>query len=141
MSDSRIHPDHLVPVVACNNELEGEELRAILEAAGIPAFVLDKDTLGIGLGRCDSRIGGVQVKVSESNRESALEALQISRIQSASIDWAAVDVGEPPAEVLDVLDNKGLVHNTRRFVNLIGPIIGMGFLILALIGIVLFFVL
>ena len=63
------------------------------------------------------------------------------RIQSAAIDWDQVDVGEPPMEVMDVLDNRSLVHNTRRFVTLVGPIIGIGFLLLALTGTILFLVL
>ena len=141
MTECNSNPDHLVPLVGCNNELEGQEIRSIIEAAGIPAFVFDKDTLGLGLNRGDSRIGGVQVKVSASNRDRALEALQISRIQSARIDWSEIDVGEPSPEVVDVMENRLLVHNTRRFVTMIGPLIGIFFLCLALIGIVLFFTL
>ena len=141
MSDSETNHEHLVPLVGCNNELEGQEIRAVVEDAGIPAFVFDKDTLGIGLNRCDSRIGGVMVKVASSDRKRALETLELSRIQSARIDWSEIDVGEPTPEVLDVLDSRGLVHNTRRFVGVAGPLMGLLFLLLAVIGIVLFFVL
>ena len=140
MSRSDDNPDQLVPVVDCSNELEGQELRSVIEDAGIPAFVLETETLGIGLGRTDARLGGVQVKVARSNRERAREALELSRIQSARIDWDEVDVGEAPPEVLNVLDNRPLVHNTRRVVTLLGPILGIGFLLLAIAGIVLFLV-
>ena len=141
MSNSETNPDHLVPVVGCNNELEGQEIRSVIEAAGIPAFVFDSDTLGLGLNRGDSRIGGVQVRVSASNRDRAFEELQLSRIHSAQIDWTEFDVGDPSPEVLDMLDNQRLFHNTRKFVTVIGPVIGIGFLLLALIGFVLFFIL
>ena len=138
MSRSDDNSDQLVPVVDCSNELEGQEIRSVIEDAGIPAFVLETETLGIGLSRTDARLGGVQVKVARSNRERAREALELSRIQSARIDWDEVDVGEPTPEVLNVLDNRPLVHNTRRFVTLLGPILGIGFLLLAIAGIVLF---
>ncbi|MEE2681142.1 MAG: hypothetical protein VX641_02095 [Planctomycetota bacterium] len=141
MTDSQANAEQLVPLVGCNNELEGQEIRSVVEAAGIPAFVFDKDTLGLGLNRADSRIGGVVVKVASSNRERALEALELSRIQSSRIDWSEIDVGEPTPEVLDVLDNRGLVHNTRRFVGVAGPVVGLFFLLLAVIGIILFFAL
>lgn len=141
MTDAHANSEQLVPVVDCKNELEAQEIRSVIADAGIPAFVLETEVLGLGLNRADSRLGGVQVKVSLVDRDRALEALEIARIQSAAIDWDQVDVGEPPMEVMDVLDNRSLVHNTRRFVTLVGPIIGIGFLLLALTGTILFLVL
>ena len=141
MTGTRQNSDPLVAVMDCKNELEGQEIRSVIEDAGIPAFVLETEILGLGLNRADSRLGGVQVKVALSNRAQALEALEIARVESAGIDWDNVDVGEPPMEVMDVLDNRSLVHNTRRFVTLVGPIIGIGFLLLALTGTILFLVL
>ena len=141
MTDAHANSEQLVPVVDCKNELEAQEIRSVIADAGIPAFVLETEVLGLGLNRADSRLGGVQVKVSLVDRDRALEALEIARIQSAAIDWDQVDVGEPPMEVMDVLDNRSLVHNTRRFVTLVGPILGIGFLLLALTGTILFLVL
>ena len=141
MTDAHANSEQLVPVVDCKNELEAQEIRSVIADAGIPAFVLETEVLGLGLNRADSRLGGVQVKVSLVDRDRALEALEIARIQSAAIDWDQVDVGEPPMEVMDVLDNRSLVHNTRRFVTLVGTIIGIGFLLLALTGTILFLVL
>lgn len=141
MTETRQNSEQLVAVMDCKNELEGQEIRSVIEDAGIPAFVLETEVLGLGLNRADSRLGGVQVKVSLVNRALALEALEVARIQSAEIDWDQVDVGEPPMEVMDVLDNRSLVHNTRRLVTLLGPVIGIGFLLLALTGTILFLVL
>ena len=141
MTETPVNSEQLVAVVDCKNELEAQEIRSVIADAGIPAFVLETEVLGLGLSRGDSRLGGVQVKVSLVDRDRALEALEIARIQSAGIDWDQVDVGEPPMEVMDVLDNRSLVHNTRRLVTFLGPIIGIGFLLLALTGTILFLIL
>ncbi|MEC8560604.1 MAG: hypothetical protein VXY94_11065 [Planctomycetota bacterium] len=133
--------DQLVVLEECRNELEAQELRSVLVDSGIPAFVFEKETLGIGLGCTGSGFTGAQVKVPRSQQGHARAALEESRSRSAEIDWDHVDVGDPVPEVMDVLENRSLVHNTRRIATALGPVVGLGFLVLALAGIVLFFVL
>ena len=77
MSVREVPDDRLVLLVDCKNELEGQELRSVLEDSGLIAFVFEKETLGIGLTSADSRLNGVQVKVPLDQRERALEALDV----------------------------------------------------------------
>ena len=140
MTDTDSRDDQLVVLVECRNELEGQEIRSLIESEGMTAFVFEKQTLGIGLSCSDSRLTGVEVKVPLGQRDRALAALEEARRVSAEIDWDQVDVGETLPEVTDVLENRSLVHNTRRMVTVLGPLLGLGFLVLAVVGIVLFFV-
>ena len=124
----------LVPLMTCQNELEAQTVKAALEDAGIPVFVFEKGSLGIGLTHATSRIGGVQVQVPPDQLEAARQALELLQVDAARIDWNTVDVGEPPDEVVRTLASSGFMHRFRQFVITIGPIVGLVLLLLSAVG-------
>ena len=124
----------LVPLMMCRNELEAQTVRAALEDAGIPAFVFEKGSLGIGLTHAAARLGGVQVQVPSDRLEEAQESLKLVQVDAARIDWDSVDVGEPPAEVRRTLASRGFMSRFRRLVVTLGPIVGLILLLISAIG-------
>ena len=124
----------LVSLMVCRNELEAQTIRALLEDAGIPAFVFEKGGLGIGLTHSTSRIGGVQIQVPAGRIEEARSTLKLVEVDAARIDWNEIDVGEPTAEVSRTLSTRGFMHGFRCMVVTVGPIIGLGLLLASAIG-------
>ena len=120
--------------MTCQNELEAQTVKAALEDAGIPVFVFEKGSLGIGLTHLTSRIGGVQVQVPKGQLDEARQALELLQVDAARIDWSQVDVGDPPVEVTRTLASSGFMHRFRLMVVTLGPIVGLTLLVLSAIG-------
>lgn len=139
MSEWKDKGSGLVPLLVCRNELEAQTVRAVLEDAGVPAFVFEKGSLGIGLTHAASRLGGVQVQVPADRLEEARASLELVQVDAARIDWSNVDVGEPPAEVVRTLASRGSMSRIRRMVVTLGPIIGLVLLLISVIGAVIVF--
>ena len=125
------HPEGLAELTTCSNELEAQEIRMILEGAGVPAFVFDKGGLGLNMADGEARVGATQVHVPSGSIEKARSILDSVVSDSAGIDWEQVDVGEMPPEVADVLGSRNAMHAVRRFIATVGPILG----ILILLGV------
>ena len=131
------HPgDGLVGLMDCRTELEAREVCAVLEEAGMPAFVFSKGGLGIDMVSGDARIGIAQVQVPAVRLEEARDILRSVEEISSLIDWDQVDVGEMPDEVAEVLASRSAVHALGRFVVTAGPIIGLIILLAVVVGIV-----
>ena len=121
----------LASLRTCRNELEAQEIRLVLEEAGLPAFVFDKGGLGLNMCDAQARVGATQVQVPAHRLEEARMILAARETDAAAIDWERVDVGEMPPEVADVLESRSVMHLVRRLVATIGPLLG----ILILIGV------
>ncbi len=128
---SEQRPEGLAPLTTCSNELEAQEIRMILEEAGMPAFVFDKGGLGLNMADGEARVGATQVQVPSGRIDEARSILESIVSDSAGIDWEQVDVGDMPPEVADVLGSRNAMHSVRRFVATVGPLLG----ILILLGV------
>lgn len=135
MSETRPREEGLELLVNCRNELEAQEIRGALEAAGMPAFVFDKGGLGLNMADEVARYGGLQVQVPVGRREEAIALLDSIRSEADAIDWDAVDVGAMPPEVEEVVASRGASHAFRRFIGILGPVLGIAILLAAAVGI------
>jgi hypothetical protein len=98
-----------VVVASVRNAFEAETIAAALHERGIDARVFDAaTTMAWGMPMGES--GGVKVVVLEHELERARRALDDVRLESASIDWDAVDVGEDPSA-----RRLGQVSRSRRW--------------------------
>jgi hypothetical protein len=129
-------PEGLVQLMVCRNELQAQEIRLVLEEAGMPAFVFNKGGLGLNMVDGDSRVGAVQVQVPSGRAEEARAILHSIEEASAGIDWDEVDVGEPPPEVANILESRGMTHAIGHIVSTLGPILGILILLGVVVGIV-----
>ena len=83
--------DDLVTVVTCPTEFEASTKVAVLEEAGIDAFVFGAVHAALPLGQ---KLLAVPVQVRAADLEQAKAALSENRANAPSIDWDSVDIGE-----------------------------------------------
>jgi hypothetical protein len=69
-------PDHLVTVWSCSLPPEAAAIRLRLEAAGIPVFLADENTIAMDW-LLSNAIGGIKVQVAEPDVPRACEILGI----------------------------------------------------------------
>lgn len=83
--------DDLVTVVSCSSEFEAATKVAVLEEAGIDAFVFGSSHAALPLSQ---RFLAVPVQIRAGDLERARAVLNENQRDSPSIDWDSVDVGE-----------------------------------------------
>ena len=124
----------LVLLCSCQHELEAQSLSAILEEAGIFAVV---NSSPFAVLSCAIAPGGeVTLRVPQDQLELAKQALEISRIHAATIDWDEVDLGEMPPEVENLIQQREVIHGFARFIAVTGMILGLLILLVFTAGIV-----
>lgn|GEM_PF-1478474 len=90
--------DPLVTLVEVQSEFEARTIVAVLEDAGIEAFVFVLGNLGLPM-PLSPGARGIPVQVRQSTLEQSRVVLAECRKVGASVDWDSVDVGdEPPFE-------------------------------------------
>ncbi len=136
MSDPSMPEEGLELLLNCRNEIAAQEIRALLEAAGMPAFVFGKGGLGLNMSDEAARHGGLQVQVPAGRVEEARGILKSIEAEASEIDWDEVDVGDMPPEVADIVESREVTHAIRRFVVAAGPFLGILILVAAVAGIV-----
>ena len=136
MNESNRTGDGLELLLNCRNEIAAQEVRSLLEASGMPAFVFGKGGLGLNMTDEHARHGGLQVQVPAGRVEEARQILKSVESDAASIDWDEVDVGDMPPEVADIVESQAATHAIRRFVITVGPFLGILILLAAVAGIV-----
>ena len=131
-NDSESNP--LVMLCSCQHELEAQSLSAILEEAGIFAVVNSSPFTALS---CAIAPGSeVTLRVPQDQLELAKQALEISRIHAATIDWDEVDLGDMPPEVENLIQQREVIHGFSRFVALTGLILGFMILLVFTLGII-----
>ena len=124
----------LVLLCSCQHELEAQSLSAILEEAGIFAVVNSSPFTVLS---CAIAPGSeVTLRVPQDQLELAKQALEISRIHAATIDWDEVDLGEMPPEVENLIQQREVIHGFARFLAVTGMILGLLILLVFTAGIV-----
>ena len=124
----------LVMLCSCQHELEAQSLSAILEEAGIYAVVNSSPFTVLS---CAIAPGSeVTLRVPQDQLELAKQALEISRIHAATIDWDEVDLGEMPPEVENLIQQREVIHGFARFIAVTGMILGLLILLVFTAGIV-----
>ena len=124
----------LVLLCSCQHELEAQSLSAILEEAGIFAVVNSSPFTALS---CAIAPGSeVTLRVPQDQLELAKQALEISRIHAATIDWDEVDLGDMPPEVENLIQQREVIHGFSRFVALTGLILGFMILLVFTLGII-----
>ena len=124
----------LVLLCSCQHELEAQSLSAILEEAGIFAVVNSSPFTVLS---CAIAPGSeVTLRVPQDQLELAKQALEISRIHAATIDWDEVDLGEMPPEVENLIQQREVIHGFARFIAVTGMILGLLILLVFTAGIV-----
>lgn len=88
--------DDLVTVVSCATEFEAATKVAVLEDAGIDAFVFGIAHSSLPLGQ---KFLAVPVQVRAADLERAKAVLSENKVESASVDWDSVDIGEREDEL------------------------------------------
>lgn len=136
MSDSTGTDEGLEFLLNCRNEIAAQEIRCLLEAAGMPAFVFGKGGLGLNMSDEVARHGGLQVQVPAGRVQEARDILKSIESDASLIDWDEVDVGDMPPEVADIVESREVTHAIRRFVVSAGPFLGILILLAAVAGIV-----
>jgi len=89
----------LVTVHEAAGEFEARTVVAVLEDAGIEAFVFPLANIPIPDPFRPGPLGRVPVQVAASDAERARAAIAAARDDAGRIDWDEVDVGEPTPEV------------------------------------------
>ena len=123
-------------LVNCRNEIAAQEIRSLLEASGMPAFVFGKGGLGLNMTDEHARHGGLEVQVPAGRVEEARAILESVESDASTIDWDEVDVGDMPPEVANIVESQMATHAIRRFVTTVGPFLGILILLAAVAGIV-----
>jgi hypothetical protein len=82
-------------VAVCQNAFEAETIAAALRERNVDARVFDAAT-SVAWGMSMGPVSGVKVVVLEHELDAARLALDDIRVESASIDWDAVDLGSDP---------------------------------------------
>ena len=132
VNESESNP--LVMLCSCQHELEAQSLSAILEEAGIFAVVNSSPFTVLS---CAIAPGSeVTLRVPQDQLELAKQALEISRIHAATIDWDEVDLGEMPPEVENLIQQREVIHGFARFLAVTGMILGLLILLMFTAGIV-----
>ena len=132
VNESESNP--LVMLCSCQHELEAQSLSAILEEAGIFAVVNSSPFTVLS---CAIAPGSeVTLRVPQDQLELAKQALEISRIHAATIDWDEVDLGEMPPEVENLIQQREVIHGFSRFLAVTGMILGLLILLMFTAGIV-----
>ncbi|MAB28508.1 MAG: hypothetical protein CMJ53_04400 [Planctomycetaceae bacterium] len=132
VNESESNP--LVMLCSCQHELEAQSLSAILEEAGIFAVVNSSPFTVLS---CAIAPGSeVTLRVPQDQLELAKQALEISRIHAATIDWDEVDLGEMPPEVENLIQQREVIHGFARFLAVTGMILGLLILLVFTAGIV-----
>ncbi len=132
VNESESNP--LVMLCSCQHELEAQSLSAILEEAGIYAVVNSSPFTVLS---CAIAPGSdVTLRVPQDQLELAKQALEISRIHAATIDWDEVDLGEMPPEVENLIQQREVIHGFARFIAVTGMILGLLILLVFTAGIV-----
>ena len=134
MSSNESENNPLVMLCSCQHELEAQSLSAILEEAGIFAVVNSSPFTVLS---CAIAPGSeVTLRVPQDQLELAKQALEISRIHAATIDWDAVDLGDMPPEVENLIEQREVIHGFARFMAVTGLILALVILLMFGIGIV-----
>ena len=124
----------LVLLCSCQHELEAQSLSAILEEAGIFAVVNSSPFTVLS---CAIAPGSeVTLRVPQDQLELAKQALEISRIHAATIDWDEVDLGDMPLEVENLMKQREVIHGFARFATVAGLILGLAILLMLTVGII-----
>lgn len=124
----------LVMLCSCQHELEAQSLSAVLEEAGIHAVVNSSPFTVLS---CATAPGSeVALRVPQDQLELAKQALEISRIHAATIDWDEVDLGEMPPEVENLIQQREVIHGFSRFLAVAGMILGFLILLMFTLGVV-----
>lgn len=132
VNESESNP--LVMLCSCQHELEAQSLKAILEDDGIFAVVNSSPFTVLS---CALSPGSdVTLRVPQDQLELAKQTLEISRIHAATIDWDEVDLGEMPAEVENLIQQREVIHGFSRFLAVTGMILGLLILLMFTAGIV-----
>ena len=132
VNDSESNP--LVMLCSCQHELEAQSLSAILEEAGIFAVVNSSPFTVLS---CAIAPGSeVTLRVPQDQLELAKQALEISRIHAATIDWDEVDLGEMPPEVENLIQQREVIHGLARFMAVAGLILGFVILLAFTVGVI-----
>lgn len=124
----------LVMLCSCQHELEAQSLSAVLEEAGIHAVVNSSPFTVLS---CATAPGSeVALRVPQDQLELAKQALEISRIHAATIDWDEVDLGDMPPEVENLIQQREVIHGFSRFLAVAGMILGFLILLMFTLGVV-----
>ena len=134
MTVNELESNPLVMLCSCQHELEAQSLKAILEDDGIFAVVNSSPFTVLS---CAISPGSdVTLRVPQDQLELAKQTLEISRIHAATIDWDEVDLGEMPAEVENLIQQREVIHGFSRFLAVTGMILGLLILLMFTAGIV-----
>jgi hypothetical protein len=75
------------------------------------------------------------VQVSEAAGDDARRLLENRSAIASHIDWDAVDVGTPPADVRLILEGAGRMRRFNTVVRVAGTVVGMIMLVLAIVAV------
>lgn len=105
---------------------EAETIAAALRERGVDARVFDTATTQ-AWGMAISGVSGVKVVVLEHEVEHARKAMEEVRVESASIDWDAVELGDDPG-----VQRLTQVSKSRRWVwTVMMLLVPAGFIVLS----------
>jgi hypothetical protein len=102
--------ERTVVIAETRTAFEAETIAGALRERGVDARVLDAATTQ-AWGMAISGVSGVKVVVLGHEVEAARLAMEEIRVESASIDWDAVDLGSDPN-----VERLGQVSRSRRWV-------------------------
>lgn len=116
----------LVTVVEAASEFEAQTVVAVLADAGIEAHVFPLATIPIPDALRARPSGAMPVQVAAADLARARAALAAAREAAASLDWDAVELGDPPPEIAASL---GRSRGRRRLRALALALIALGAII------------
>jgi hypothetical protein len=118
--------ERTVVIAETRTAFEAETIAAALRERGVDARVLDTATTqawGMAIGG----VSGVKVVVLEHEVELARKAMEEVRVESASIDWDAVELGDDPS-----VQRLTQVSKSRRWVwTVMMLLVPAGFIVLS----------
>ncbi len=118
--------ERTVVIAETRTAFEAETIAAALRERGVDARVLDGATTQ-AWGMAISGVSGVKVVVLEHQVEAARKAMEEVRVESASIDWDAVELGHDPS-----VQRLTQVAKSRRWVwTVIMLLVPAGFIVLS----------
>ena len=88
--------ERTVVIAETRTAFEAETIAAALRERGVDARVFDSATTQ-AWGMAISGVSGAKVVVLEHQADEARKAMEEVRVESASIDWDAVELGDDPS--------------------------------------------
>ncbi|MDA0294425.1 MAG: hypothetical protein O3A19_08715 [Planctomycetota bacterium] len=115
-----------VVVARAPHRTEMDAIRMILAEEGVPSLV-EQDH--------HATPPDWTVQVSEAAGDDARRLLENRAAMASHIDWDAVDVGTPPAEVRSILEGAERMRRFNTVVRVAGTVVGLTMLVLAIVAV------